>query len=340
MTPFRPALSTAALSPTGGRLGPLPAHFVVEEIPAYLPSGTGEHLFVWLEKEGKNTADVARLLGKCAGVKDRDIGYAGLKDRNAVTRQWFSLPRGAKPPSEWALPADVRVLETSHHQNKLRTGHLHGNRFVLTLVDVPDGGLERAQKLAAWISEKGISNAFGPQRFGRGGQNLDDALAWLASDDARPSGSRFDQKMLPSVLQSEIFNRYLSARIADPRPLLSGEVVRLDGTGKHFVVEDVAAELPRFEARDLHLTGPMIGPKTLQSQGEALELEERIQSELGLGAAALERLGRVAPGARRDLFLRPKNLQVHSPSPGTLELSFELPAGSYATEVLREFLHE
>ncbi|HSC88192.1 MAG TPA: tRNA pseudouridine(13) synthase TruD [Polyangiaceae bacterium] len=340
MKPFLPAASTTSLPPIGGRLGPEPRHFVVEEIPAYLPSGAGPHVYVWLEKTGHNTADVARALARAAGVRESDVGYAGMKDKNAVTRQWLSVPESPRAVDSWDLPPGVRILESSRHGNKLRTGHLHGNRFVLTLIDVPDGGMERATALIAFLREHGVPNYYGSQRFGREGNNLADALAWLADGASRGGGGRgrFAQKMWPSVIQAEIFNRYLAQRRSAPEALWAGEVVRLEGTGRHFVVEDAERELPRLLARDLHPTGALVGPKTLQAGGRARELEESIFGELGLDAERLERLGRVAPGARRDLLLHPAELRVSAPGPGELELAFELPAGGYATQVLRELL--
>lgn len=347
MTPFEPPLSTSHLPPVGGALGAEPKHFVVEEIPAYLPCGEGDHVYVWVQKTGQNTADVAKRLAQSAGAHPRDVGYAGLKDRKAVTRQWFSLPARTKPVEEWNLGPDIQVLEVSRHKNKLRTGHLNGNRFILTLVDVPPGGLERAQALAEAMNARGIPNYFGPQRFGRGGSNLDAALAWLrrvgdsAADRRERLGgrSRFDDKMLPSVIQSEIFNRYLAARVARPEDLLLGEVVRLDGSSRCFVVDDPAKERPRLHSGDIHLTGPMIGPKTVQATHDAAEAEARAVSSLELDESQLEQLGAAAPGARRDLFLKPLEMKLRQLEHNSLEVSFGLPAGSYATQVMREMTH-
>jgi tRNA pseudouridine13 synthase len=336
MQPFEPPILTAAEPPVPGRLGPNPEHFIVEEIPAYEPSGSGDHLYVWIEKRGLNTADVAKELSRAAKVHPRDVGYAGMKDRNAVTRQWFSVPAQARPVSEWRLPEGAQILSESRHKNKLRTGHLIGNRFVLTLV----GGGPLAREIATTrllgLATKGMGNYFGPQRFGREGKNLEKAYAWL---DGKPGG-RFDEKLLSSVLQSEVFNRYVGARLSLGKDLLLGEVVRLEGTGKHFVVEDVDKELVRYHANDLHWTAPMLGPKTVQSEHEALELEGKICAELELSPERLERLSKSAPGTRRDVLVRPTKVSVED---GLVEdelvLSFELPSGSYATQLVRELTH-
>lgn len=322
----------------------------MEEIPAYPLSGEGEHLFLWVEKVGKNTNDVVKAIARAAGVKERDIGFAGMKDKNAITRQWFSLCRKESDAASWDLGPGVALLRQDRHGNKLRTGHLIGNRFTITLVDAETDAFPRAQVIAAFLKANGLPNYFGAQRFGHRGKNLSQALAWLRESDAesapsgardrrnrRPKNSRFENKLLPSVIQSEIFNRYTFARLARPEELLLGEVVRLDGTGKSFVVEDVEAELPRFRAKDLHRTGPMTGPKGLQAEHAARELEIAASASLMLDEAALQRLGQHAPGTRRDLMLIPEGLQLNQNDVGQLVLSFTLPAGAYATGLLREF---
>jgi tRNA pseudouridine13 synthase len=316
-----------------------------------LPQGSGEHLFLWIEKSGLNTQDVARRLAQVSGSKPRDIGFAGMKDRNAVTRQWFSLVSREETPLAWDLGHDCRILEANRHKNKLRTGHLLGNRFRITLLDLPADHLARARLIADQLADHGFVNYFGPQRFGREGRNLNTAQTWLSSadsshEDARDAragkrrgrkDSRFDSKLLSSVLQSEIFNRYTHRRLTDDRELLLGEVVRLEGTGSHFVVEDLQAELQRYRAGDLHRTGPMIGPKGLQAKDDARSLEEEIVAECGLDEAALIALGRHAPGTRRDLLLRAEGLTLAPERDGRLVVEFVLPAGAYATVLVREF---
>jgi tRNA pseudouridine13 synthase len=362
VSPFVPPRSVD-LPPAGGLIGPKPEHFLVEEIPAYPLSGEGEHVFLWVEKRGITTPEVAKRIARAASARERDVGYAGLKDKNAVARQWFSLCTKETNPGAWDLGEGAIIVKATRHQNKLRTGHLHGNCFTITLVGSTEGATARAEAIAEALTRNGLVNYFGPQRFGYAGRNLAQALEWLntagpkasAEDDSahhqetdrrvegkrrRPRkkpGGRFENKMLPSVLQSEIFNRYASARVQMPDELLLGEVVRLNDSGKHFVVEELEKELPRFRAGDLHITGPMIGPKTLCGQHAALALEEKIESELGLTPEQLELLGREAPGARRDLFLYPQALAIESGGDGELAISFSLPSGSYATQIIREF---
>lgn len=333
-----PGFCTADLPGAGGAIGREPEHFRVEEVLDWPLTGTGEHLWVRVQKRLLNTQDAIEIIARAAGVRGRDIGSAGMKDKHAITSQWLSLPGNASAPETWQLPEGLVVLEATRHQKKLRTGQLAGNRFTIRLVSVPDGGAERASAIVAQIRERGLPNHFGAQRFGIGGANLGRAISWLESGARgdRKRG-RFYTKLYPSVIQSEIFNRYLELRGAEGLGrLIAGEVVRLDGTGSVFVVEDPAREQPRLDQHDIHLTGPMPGPKMRRPSGHALELEERAAREAGIDAGLLEKLGRFVDGARRDLVVFPSDLSVSAPAPGELELSFFLPAGSYATELCRE----
>jgi len=342
----------------GGHIGPEPQHFIVDEIPAYPLSGEGEHLFLKIQKTGLNTIDVVKRIARSSGIRDRDIGYAGMKDKQAITTQWFSLTAKDEDVDDWDLGEGVTILERTRHRNKLRTGHLIGNRFAITLVGVPEGAETQAKEIAGVLKEKGLPNYFGPQRFGRDGKNLEQALAWLqneiggapSEEQAPPEeerkksrrrkkgrGGRFENKMFPSVIQSEIFNRYAAKRLGMSEPLLLGEIVRLDQAAKCFVVEDLEKELPRRLEGDLHLTGPMPGPKTLQALNNALSIEESIFEDLALDQELRTALEKSAPGARRDLVLYPENLEISSSKNGELTLSFSLPAGAYATQLVREF---
>lgn len=327
---------TQGLMPgTGGRFGPELPDFQVEEIPAYLPQGEGEHTWVLLQKEGWSTPAAVRVLSRSAGVRERDVGVAGLKDRNAVTVQWASFPPGCSDPASWRLPDGIALREVTRHRNKLRRGHLHGNRFTIRLVDVERP--EAAEGIAAWLREEGTWNTFGPQRFGESGENVAQALRWLRGEIHGGNRERFYRAFLPSVLQSAVFNRWVGLRAARGLSApLPGEVVRLKDTGSHFRIASVDAEMPRWVAGDLLPTGPIFGPKGLQAEDEARALEDEALSELGLSPGELEAMGRLAPGARRDLLLRPDGLSVE-PGDGQLTLHFELPAGAYATTVVREF---
>lgn len=337
MLPSEP-LRVSTLPPIGGRLGSDPEHFVVDEVALYEPSGSGEHLYARVSKRGLATPEMLRIIAKAAKVRERDIGYAGLKDKHAVTSQWLSLPNQALPPAEWELPDRVQVLETSRHTNKLRTGHLKANRFSITLVDIPEPGAEQARGILDALVKHGLPNYFGEQRFGIGGQNLDQALDWLnRPPNPRRQQARFQDKLFPSVLQSEVFNRYLTARLAlGFDQLVHGEVVRLAGSGSVFVVEDVEQESPRLASSDLVLTGPIFGPRAVAARHRAAELEAEALNALGLSAEHLERLGRAARGTRRDAWLPLTDLDSEQLDNTSIRVSFTLPAGSYATQLVRE----
>lgn len=333
--PHVPPFWTSALPGVGGRIGPREDDFVVEEIPAYAPSGSGEHWYVRVQKRGQNTRDAALALARAARVSERDIGYAGMKDKHAVTTQWFSLPGSAAPPDTWSLPEGLCLLEVSRHANKLRTGHLRGNRFRIALVETT--ALEGARALLDHLSRRGLPNYFGPQRFGQEGRNLAEALAWLRGETRLPrSRERFLTKLYPSVVQAEVFNRYVTRRLSlGSDALIAGEVVRIEGSSAHFVVEDVERETPRHSAGEIRLTGPLPGPKLRRGAGRALELEQEAAREAGVGETELDALAPHAPGTRRDVLVFPTAVSVEAVA-DRLVLGFELPAGSYATEVVRE----
>jgi len=339
--PHAPPVAYPDLPAVEGAVGPEPEDFQVDEVPLYAASGKGEHQYLQVRKRLLTTPELVRRIGRACGVNERDIGYAGLKDKHALTTQWLSLLSKTAISPSLELGPGVEILAVTRHDNKLRTGHLLGNRFTLTLLGVAEDALQRATTIATRLRDDGLPNYFGAQRFGRDGRNVGDALAFLARGGR--SRNRFEQKLLPSVLQSELFNRYLSARLALGRhQLIAGEVVRLEGAGAMFRVDDVEREQPRLTARDLHLTGPMVGPKMRPAAAEALALEQQLCRELGLNEQALEALGRHAPGTRRDLFAPLGDLSVEAVTgrgAPALRLAFTLPAGGYATEVIRQLTH-
>jgi tRNA pseudouridine13 synthase len=334
--PHQPPVAHSDLPAVAGKIAGAPEDFAVDEIPLYAPVGSGEHLYARVEKKSYTTPAMLRAVGRAAGVHERDIGYAGLKDKHALTTQWISLPVSARDPAQWQLPEGIRVLETARHTNKLRTGHLSMNRFRIRLLTEAVDALGHAQAIVARLSQQGLLNYFGGQRFGRNGSGLGEAFAWLRAGARVRGVPRFLSKLYPSVIQAEVFNRYLSLRQTHGLSrLLRGEVVRLEGSGSLFVVEDPERELSRLQSGDIHLTGPIFGPKARAAASEALELEARTLAELELSAAELETLGRLAAGTRRDLVVRVADLAVRELEPGRLELEFSLPSGSYATELVR-----
>ena len=325
------------LAALGGHIGPDPEDFRVDEVPLYAASGQGEHWYVQVRKRAATTAELQQAISDASGIPQREIGYAGLKDKHAVTTQWLSLPVAhSRPPTEWQLPDRFELIDVARHGNKLRIGHLAANRFRIRLVDVDAAAGARAGALAERIARAGIGNYFGSQRFGNGQRNLESALLALSRRRLGPRAGQHG-RFLSSVIQSEIFNRFTVARSELGRErLLAGDVVRLGSGHSLFVVEDADAEQHRLDAGDIHLTGPMLGPKMKASSGRPRQLEIDAAASLGLSEAALAQLGRSAPGTRRDLVLRPAEMRHEiNAADGSLTLDFTLPAGAYASLVVR-----
>jgi tRNA pseudouridine13 synthase len=333
-----PSWPRRAPSPlTAARLRVTPEDFIVEEDMPFELSGAGEHLWVKVRKRGFNTDQVAKHLARIAGVKPRDVGYAGMKDRHAVTVQWFSIQvPGRTDDPDWAvgLPAGIEVLESRRHSRKLKIGALEGNRFVITLRDCAGDRAALDRRLAE-IRATGVPNYFGEQRFGRGGENIVRAQAMFAG--AIEVKERYLRGIYLSAARSLLFNDVLARRLADGswQTGLPGEAFALDGSRSFFVVDDIDATIrDRLARHDIHPSGPLWGRGELPSRGVARELEEKVVAAhkdiaAGLAAAGLEQ-------ERRPLRVIPKNLVTDWTEPTTLKLSFALPAGTYATAVLRE----
>ncbi|MEA3337248.1 MAG: tRNA pseudouridine(13) synthase TruD [Chloroflexota bacterium] len=329
---------TPNLPGCGGQLKAQPSHFVVEEIPLYEASGQGAHLYLSITREGWNTKRVADSLAKLYGINGKDVGYAGLKDRHARSTQTFSLP-GLAPSDadriEEKLPFSVNWARC--HNNKLKVGHLLGNRFRITVtdMDVPaDEALCRAQPIATTLKQRGMPNFFGAQRFGTDGTNAARGREVLLGGG--PHKDKWLRKLLISAYQSQLFNSYLTRRLERGLfdHLLLGDVAKKADTGGMFDVEDEEVEQPRYERGEIHFTGPIYGKKMWPAKKVAGELEREILEEAGLTEENWRR-------ARTQGTRRPGRLWLPEISLGTgdstLELAFFLPKGSYATIVLREF---
>ncbi len=321
------------------RIRASPDDFVVEEIPLYPTSGEGGHTFVFVEKRLRTTEEVARRLARECGVSPGEIGYAGRKDRVAITRQWFSVP---KLDPERALDLDLdggRVLEAYRHGHKLRTGQLVGNRFEIRVQGV-DAELEaNVRERAAAIERVGMPNRFGGQRFGRDEGNSDRARRILAGRPMRMD--RRKARFLLSALQAEVFNLVLERRPTSLDTVEVGDVARVEESGGLFVVEDLAREIPRAAAFEISATGPIFGTKMKAPTGAVAERETAIMQELDIpiGDALVAPRGIRLRGARRSLRVRPSELCVER-SGDDVVLRFALPAGSYATVLLAELLGE
>ena len=310
--------------------------FFVEELPAFEASGAGEHLLLTIEKRGMNTAFAARRIAAWAGVDESAIGQAGMKDRHAVTRQRFTvwLPKKVAPDFDALQSDDLRVLDHAWHARKLPRGALAGNRFVLVLRDV-EGQRDAIDARLQAIATQGVPNYFGEQRFGRGGNNVQQAVAMFAGRRVK----REERSMLLSAARSELFNRVLAARVEAGiwNSALDGEVWMLDGSRSVFGPESLTQELQaRLDAFDIHPTGPLWGEGELRSGDVAREVE--LAASQGDSATrlrnGLERAG--LKQERRALRLQPSELRWQWLDDAALELRFALPPGCYATTVLRE----
>ncbi len=299
-------------------------------------SGEGEHLLLTIEKRGMNTVFAAKRIASWAGIAEMGVGYAGLKDRHAVTRQRFSvhLPRKMAPDLAGLVSDDMKVIDASWHARKLPRGALAGNRFELVLRDVAgDRGAIDAR--LGEIAAQGLPNWFGEQRFGRDGGNVAAALAMFAGRRVR----RDQRSILLSAARSELFNRVLAARLADGswNRGLDGEVWMLGGSRSVFGPEPWSEALgQRLADFDIHPTGPLWGQGESRAQAAARACEDAATlTDDGLALkAGLEREG--LRQERRALRLRPEGLAWDWIGPDALRLVFALPPGSYATAVLHE----
>ncbi|MBN8727447.1 MAG: tRNA pseudouridine(13) synthase TruD [Xanthomonadales bacterium] len=311
-----------------------PEDFEVEEIPGFEPSGNGEHAWLEVEKRGANTEWVAARLAEFAGVPPSAVGFAGLKDRQALTRQAFTVQLPGQADPDWSALAvpGVRVLSATRHARKLKRGALRGNRFRIRLREITgdrDAVPARLERIAA----HGVPNYFGEQRFGRDGGNLELARALFAG---RRLG-RAQRGFALSAARAEIFNAAAAARVAEgswDQPL-DGEVWMLEGSHSVFGPEPWSEALAgRLASGDIHPTGPMWGRGELRSEGAARALERDVAATHADLAAGLEAAGLAQE--RRALRLPVGALDWAWEGDDMLLLAFELGPGSFATAVLRE----
>ena len=304
--------------------------FFVEEIAGFEPDAQGEHDFLTIRKTGTNTAWLARQLGTLAGVPAKDVGFAGLKDRNAVTVQAFSVRRPGGTPIDWStvdIPG-VEILQITRNSRKLRRGAHTGNRFALWLRNI-EGDVEKLDERLATISQHGVPNYFGEQRFGRDFSNIELARSLIAGKKLR----REKRSIAISAARSWIFNDYLSARIGDEswNIIGPGELVGLDGSGSVFEAAEVDADITRRCVElDIHPTGPLWG-KTRKERSPLAQSIGENHVELARG------LEKLADEGSRSLRLAVRDLQWKVEQ-SDLHMCFSLTRGSYATSVLREIV--
>ncbi|OYU29081.1 MAG: tRNA pseudouridine(13) synthase TruD [Burkholderiales bacterium PBB2] len=289
--------------------------FIVTELPLQLPSGAGEHLWLDVEKNGANTAFVAQQLAAAAGVQEWDVGYAGLKDRYAITRQWFSiyLPKGETPDLTQLQHPEFKVLSQSRHVKKLRPGDLQGNHFRIMLREVTGDRAAIELNLQA-IASQGVPNYFGAQRFGHEGGNVEQGRAMLAREIRVRNPKK--KGIYLSAVRSFVFNEVLALRIQQG---LWGQVLPGD-------VMDAAGRP----------TGPLWGRGRVSSSEQAQALENGVAAAHAVLCDGMEHAG--LDQERRALVASPGELTWEWPQADQLLLSFSLPAGNYATSLLSEIL--
>ncbi len=314
--------------------------FRVDEQLGFAASGAGEHVLLRVRKRDANTAWVARELARLAGSRPADVGYAGLKDRHAVTTQWFTVPGRRRPAAEWmgAAGEGFEVIEAAPHSRKLPRGALAGNRFRVVLRDF-SGDPSRLASRVAEVSATGVPNYFGPQRFGRGLSNL---VAVLDGHGAPTRGRRGagPDGMALSAARSLVFNAVLAERVRRGtwNQLEEGDRANLDGRNAVFAVTAPpdAELIARVAALDVHPTGPLPGRGAAGTSGAVHQLEADVAARFPEACSMIDAAG--VDASRRPLRLAVRELRLEALSGADWALEFSLRAGGFATVVLRELV--
>lgn len=319
------------------RVRVVPEDFLVREWLGFEADGEGDHLLLRVRKRGANTAWVAKELARLGRIPVRDVGYAGLKDREAVAEQAFTVPARSALGEQWVgiRGEGFEVLDAKRHRRKLKRGALRGNEFTIVLRDF-QGERSRLEQRLAMIAARGVPNYFGPQRFGRAGRNIATALQWF--EQGIEPQDRAQRGFAISAARSALFNAVLAERVQQGSwdRLLPGDLANLDGSGSIFEVTEVDAQLgARCEALDIHPSGPLWhGVST--AGGSVRELEEGVAERF---AALADGLQRIAPEPqRRALRARVAELRWSIEDDTNVRLSFRLAKGSFATAVLHELI--
>jgi tRNA pseudouridine13 synthase len=331
-----------------------PRDFVVEEIPLYEFSGEGEHLVLFVRKKELSTLELVGILAKYLNIKNKDIGYAGLKDKHAMTKQYISLHRNHEEKLENFEHESIKILSKTYHNNKIRIGHLQGNRFFIKLKKVNPTSAQKIDEALKNIAELGMPNFFGFQRFGNDGDNHIQGEQ-IAKGEKKERNPKI-RKFLISAYQSHLFNLWLSRRLeintlvqnfkaeeletllnmpqgeiaklkaqTHPFKLLSGDIMEHYPYGRLFDYDGSAHDLERFNTRDISVTGLLCGKKVKSSCDLAGVIEKEFDDTIE------------ADGARRYAWVYPTDIEGRfKPIEAQYELNFTLPKGSYATVLLEE----
>ena len=323
--------------PSGtGDIKTIPDDFIVEEILPFTPDGSGEHAFLQIEKSGENTEYVARLLARFAGVRQRDVSFAGLKDRHARTTQWFSVWLPGKEDPDWSQiqTENITLLQRTRHARKLKRGVIAANQFRI-LIRNWQGDPVKAENQLQLIKQHGFPNYFGEQRFGRQGQNINKALALFKGAKVK----REQRSIYLSAARSYLFNLILAKRVSlsNWNCVLPGDVCQLSHSKSIFKVETVDQQLSeRMTAGEIHSTAVLWGEGGIETSTDAGYIEKAIiegHPELEKGLLKFD-----LTAERRVLRVLPEQLKWQFEGDNQWLLSFSLPAGSYATSLLRELL--
>ena len=313
-----------------------PEDFVVEEIDAYAAAGEGGHTFVRIRKRDLTTDAAIARLAAALGVHPRTCGAAGMKDRRAVAVQRISI-EGVDPAAVLALDGrwpDLAILEAVRHSNKLKPGHLRGNRFTLLLRDVTPDRVAGLVVALERLGAEGYPNAFGAQRFGRDGDNADRALAFVRGEAPAPRDLRV-RRLLFSALQARWFNSVLAARVSDgtyATPML-GDLLEKHASGGLFYCDEPEVDRARAEALEVSPTGPMFGCKMKPPRGEPLARELAVLAEDGLTIEALAPHRPLGEGTRRALRILVIDVRAQGVADG-VRVDMSLPKGAYATTAI------
>jgi tRNA pseudouridine13 synthase len=323
---------TSSLSGTGGVLRTLPEDFRVEELPLYLPQGHGSHAYALVEKRNLTTRDLVLALMR-EGLKEKEIGVAGLKDKVAVTQQWLSVPNKHAGAFEAVERLEgVKVLETSRHQNRLGMGHLTGNRFTICVRQTELDAVAKARAILDVLQRIGVPNYFGPQRFGIGGKNAVDGYR-LVHREAVPGGYHLKGFFISS-LQSLVVNHVLARRIEQDifDSVVLGDWAKKHDTGGVFKVE-IESEAERAERFEISATLPLFGKKVKLSEAKAGDLEQEVLDWLELTWVKFAS----RRGDRRYSRLPLGETHLQATEDGYI-IQFDLMRGAFATSLLRELL--
>ena len=318
-----------------GRLKAEFADFIVREELGYPLAGEGEFVAVKVRKTNANTLFVGEQLAKFVGISAKNMSYAGLKDRHAVTEQWFCLHLAGKETPDFSTfeCEGMEILGVTRHNRKIRTGALEGNHFELLLRDVVETD-ELKQRLNQ-LQEIGFPNYFTEQRFGRDGHNLTQAQRWASGEISVKD--RKKRSFYLSAARSEVFNLVVSQRIADQQmqTVLLGDYLQLAGSNSFFEVkaEDLMQSQQRLDENDVLLTAPLIGENSLEQNGNECEKAIVAQHENLINLMKKERMN----AARRAMLCKPQDLRWQF-EPEGLRLTFFLNSGSYATGLVRELI--